>query len=463
MKILILGAGRVGSSLAEMLVSDDKSDVTVVDTHTEALDNLQERFDLRTVAGTATSIDVLRDAGIEDADMMVAVTADDEINLVACKIAFKVFNVPQRIARTRSTQWLDNSELLAEDGFAVDKIISPETSVTETIKRLIQIPEALQVTEFANGTVTMLTVIAHRGGLLVSHPISDLRDHLPTVDCRIVSVYRNGIALLPDATTNIEVGDEVFVLVATENVSQVLRELRQIDRPVRKVMIAGGGNVGVRVAHSISELLTIKIIDHNKVRCEKISNILRSKALVIHGDATDEALLTEENVADIDMFVALTNDDENNIMSALLAKRLGAKRVMSLINRKAYAELVEGGNIDITITPSHATVGELLKYIRRGDIEAVHSLKRGAAEALEIIVHGDKSTSKVIGRMVEQIKMPKGSFLGAIVREVDGENIALMAHHDLIINNNDHLIVFVSNRKIISDIEKMFTVSARFF
>ena len=462
MKILILGAGRVGSSLAEMLVID-KSDVTVVDTDGEALAKLQERFDLRTVTGTATSLEVLEEAGAGDADMMVAVTANDEINLVACKLAFQKFNVPQRIARTRSTQWLNSPELLSEEGFAVDKLISPEASVTALIKRLIQTPEALQVTEFANGIVTMLAVIAHRGGLLVSHPISDLKDHLPTVDCRIVSVYRRGVALFPEAATNIEVGDEVFVLVATENVSQVLRELRQIESPVRRVMIAGGGNVGVRVAQAISDTMTPKLIDHNKVRCEKIANFLESKALVIHGDATDEALLTEENVADVDMFVALTNDDENNIMSALLAKRLGARRVMSLINRKAYAELVEGGNIDITVTPSHATLGELLKYIRRGDVEAVHSLRRGAAEALEIIVHGDETTSKIIGKMVDQIEMPTGSFLGAIVRNKGDENVVLMAHHDIIIKNNDHLIVFVSNRQIIPKIEKMFTVSARFF
>ncbi len=213
---------------------------------------------------------------------------------------------------------------------------------------------------------------------------------------------------------------------------------------------------------AMSEYLA-KLIDHNKVRCEKIANFLENKALVIYGDATDEALLTEENVADVDMFVALTNDDENNIMSALLAKRLGARRVMSLINRKAYAELVEGGNIDITVTPSHATLGELLKYIRRGDVEAVHSLRRGAAEALEIIVHGDETTSKIIGKMVDQIEMPTGSFLGAIVRNKGDENVVLMAHHDIIIKNNDHLIVFVSNRQIIPKIEKMFTVSARFF
>ncbi len=462
MKILILGAGRVGSSLAEMLVVD-KSDVTVVDTDIDALEKLQERFDLRTVVGTATSLEVLEEAGIDEVDLLVAVTANDEVNLVACKLGFKKFNVPQRIARVRSTQWLKCPDLLNTEGFAVDKLISPESSVTGTIKRLIQIPEALQVIEFADGRVTMLAVIAHPGGLLVSHPISDIKDHLPSVDCRIVSVYRKGKALLPEAATHIEIGDEVFVLVATENISQVLRELRQIDDPVRRVMIVGGGNVGTRVAMAVSENMTPKLIDHNKVRCERISQTLGGKALVIYGDATDEALLMEENVADVDMFVALTNDDENNIMSALLAKRLGARRVMALINRKAYAELVEGGNIDITVTPSHATLGELLKYIRRGDIEAVHSLRRGAAEALEIIVHGDKKTSKVIDRRIDQIEMPTGAFLGAVVRGENEEKLVLMAHHDIVIKNNDHLIVFVSNRQIIPKIEKLFTVSAAFF
>ena len=228
-------------------------------------------------------------------------------------------------------------------------------------------------------------------------------------------------------------------------------------------MIVGGGNVGTRVALSVADTMTPKIIDHNKNRCERIAQVLSGKALVIHGDATDEALLIEENVGDVDMFVALTNDDENNIMSALLAKRLGANRVMALINRKAYAELVEGGNIDITVTPSHATLGELLKYIRRGDIEAVHSLRRGAAEALEIIVHGDKKTSKVIDRRVDEIELPREAFLGAIVRKTKTSKEVLIAHHDVLIKNDDHLIVFVSNRKIIPKIEKLFTVSPSFF
>ncbi|OUW04221.1 MAG: Trk system potassium transport protein TrkA [Betaproteobacteria bacterium TMED156] len=462
MKILILGAGRVGSNLAEMLVID-KSDVTVVDTDIEALEKLQERFDLRTVVGTATSLDVLKEAGIDDVDMLVAVTANDEVNLVACKLGYSRFNVPQRIARVRSTQWLNSPDLLGPDGFAVDKLISPESSVTETICRLIEIPEALQVIEFADGIVTMLVVLAHPRGLLVSHPIGDLKDHLPTVDCRVVALFRKGKALIPEADTYIEVGDEVFVLVASENVLQVLRELRQIDDPVRRVMIVGGGNVGTRVALSVSDTMTPKIIDHNKPRCERIAQILSDKALVIHGDATDEALLLEENVGDVDMFVALTNDDENNIMSALLAKRLGANRVMSLINRRAYAELVEGGNIDITITPSHTTLGELLKYIRRGDIEAVHSLRRGAAEALEIIVHGDKKTSKVVDRRIDEIDLPSEAFLGAIVRDKEETKEVLIAHHDVIIRNNDHLIVFVSDRKIIPNIEKLFTVAPSFF
>ncbi|OUV03359.1 MAG: Trk system potassium transport protein TrkA [Betaproteobacteria bacterium TMED82] len=462
MKILILGAGRVGANLAEMLVFD-KSDVTVVDTDIEALEKLQERFDLRTVIGTATSLAVLEEAGIDEVDMLVAVTANDEVNLVACKLAHSKFNVPQRIARVRSTQWLGATDLLDNDGFAVNKLISPESSVTNTIKKLIQVPEALQVIEFADGKVTMLVVLAHAGGLLVSHPISDLRSHLPSVDCRIVAVYRKGRALFPDATTHIEVGDEVFVLVATENVSQVLRELRQIEDPVRRVMIVGGGNVGTRVAMAIADTMAPKIIDHNKVRCDRISQSLGGKVLVINGDATDEALLVEENVSEVDMFVALTNDDENNIMSALLAKRLGARRVMALINRKAYAELVEGGNIDITVTPSHTTLGELLKYIRRGDIEAVHSLRRGAAEALEIIVHGDEKSSKVVGKMVEEIDLPFGAFLGAIVRDEGSEKKVLMAHHDTEVINNDHLIVFVSNRQIIPKIEKLFSVSASFF
>lgn len=463
MKILILGAGRVGASLAEQLVLE-KNDITVVDTSAESLADLQERFDLRTVNGTATSLAVLEEAGAADSDIMIAVTADDEANLVACMLAQRRFNVPKRIARFRSTQWVQNPDLLGPDAFAVDMAISPEQTVTDYLIKLIEIPEALQVIEFARGLVSLLAVKADSASPLVGHPVRDLKDHLPQIESRIVAIFRDKAAIAPDGDTRIQAGDEVFFVAATKDIRQVTKELRQEERSVKRMMIAGGGNIGFRVAKGVAGYMTPKIIEGNRNRCNYLAQQLNGQALVLHGDSTDEELLAQENVGSMDLFLALTNDDENNIMSALLAKKMGARRVIALINRRAYAELMESGRLDVAITPSHATIGELLKYVRRGDVAAVHSLRRGAAEALEVVAHGDRKTSKVVGRRIDEIALPAGASIGALVRGMESEEArVLMAHHDTVIESDDHLIVFVSDKRMIPKVEKLFQVTAGFF
>jgi trk system potassium uptake protein len=463
MKILILGAGRVGSSLAEQLVAE-RNDVTVIDTVAANLAYLQERFDLRTIVGSATSLAILEAAGAEDADILIAVTANDEVNLAACLLAHRRFNVPKRIARFRSTQWVLNPDLLEATSFAVDVAISPEQTVTEYLIKLIEIPEALQVLEFAHGLVSLLAVKADSESPLVGHPVKDLKKHLPQIESRIVAIFRENRAIMPDGDTLVAAGDEVFFLASSQHIRQVTKELRKEDRPVKRMMIAGGGNIGMRVAKGVSSHLTPKIIEGNRARCDFLAQQLNGQALVLYGDTTDEDLLTQENVGSMDLFLALTNDDENNIMSALLAKKMGARRVIALINRRAYAELMEGTRIDVAITPSHATIGELLRHVRRGDVATVHSLRRGAAEALELVAHGDQNTSKVVGRKIEDIGLPNGANIGALVRGMGTpEAQVLMAHHDTVIQGDDHLIVFVSDKRMIPKIEKLFQVTAGFF
>jgi trk system potassium uptake protein TrkA len=463
MKILILGAGRVGASLAEQLVLE-RNDITLVDTSHELLAELQERFDLRTVHGSATSLAVLEEAGAADADILIAVTAEDEVNLAACLLAHRRFNVPRRIARFRSTQWVQNPDLLGPDAFAVDMAISPEQTVTDYLIKLIETPEALQVIEFAHGLISLLAVKADAQSPLVDHPVRDLKDHLPNIESRIVAVFRGNRAIIPDGDTRIAPGDEVFFVAATRHIRLVTKELRREENRVKRIMIAGGGNIGMRVARGVSDTMTPKIIEGSQARCAVLAQQLNGQALVLHGDSTDEELLAQENVGGMDLFLALTNDDENNIMSALLAKRMGARRVIALINRRAYAELMEGSQLDIAITPSHATIGELLKVVRRGDVAAVHSLRRGAAEALEIVAHGDRRTSRVVGRKVEEIGLPSGASIGALVRHMDSdEPEVLMAHHDTVIESSDHLIIFVIDKRMIPRVEKLFQVSAGFF
>jgi trk system potassium uptake protein TrkA len=458
MKILILGAGRVGTSVAENLVSE-QNDITLIDTDARRLAQLQERLDLRGVVGNGTHIDVLAEAGAADADLLIACATSDETNLVACKIAKQVFNVPRRIARARAPAFLDHPELMGENGFCVDHLISPERSVTAYLQSLIEYPETMQVLEFAKGRVALASMRVVAGSPLVGQAVETVRRRVPDIDSRIVAIYRHEKPLIPNGSTIVESGDELFVLADAKHLRRLIGELVQTVRPVRRVMIAGGGNIGARLARELGADYQIKLIELDQARCELLASLLPSRTLILNGDATDEDLLDDENVSDMDMFLALTNDDENNIMSSLLAKRMGARRVVALIGRKAYGTLMEGGRIDVAISPSQATIGELLRHVRRGDIVAAHQLRRGAAEAIEAVAHGDRKNSKVVGRKIEEINLPKGSIIGALVR---GDDV-LMAHHDTVVETDDHVIVFVTNSQLISKVEQLFQVSASFF
>jgi trk system potassium uptake protein TrkA len=473
MKIVILGAGRVGESVAESLVSE-RNDITMVDTDPVRLRDLQDRLDLRGVAGNGIQPSVLREAGIEDADMIISCAPLDETNLVVCKVAHDVFNVPTTIARIRSPEFENGTPLLDKTGFAVDQVICPEQSVTAYIRKLIEHPEALQVLEFAQGLVSLVAVRAIAGGPLVQHALAEIPSLVPGIDMRIVAIYRMGQAITTlDGATRIEPGDEVFVLAASEHIRTVLVALRRQGDPVRRIMLAGGGKVGLRLARQIHADYEIKLIEPNRARCDYLAGELPGSVLVLHGDSTDEELLLEENVAEMDLFIALTSDDEDNIMSCLLAKRLGAQRVLAIINRRAYADLVQGTAIDIAVSPAHAVIGELLTYVRRGDIEAVHSLRRGAAEALEGIVRGDRRTCRMAGRRIEEIKLPAGAQVGALVRGLhrpDGSEAGaearpqvIIAHHDTVVEPLDHVIIFVPTKRMVREVERLFQVSATFF
>lgn len=457
MKILILGAGQVGSTVAESLVNE-ANDITVVDADAEKLRVLQDRLDIRTVVGNAAHPSVLEQAGIADADMLLAVTLSDEVNLVACKLAASLYNTPTRIARIRSTEYLNRKEVFNADNFCVDFSICPEQILTDYITKLIEFPEALQVLEFSQHKVSLVAVRTFEGGPLVGQPLRFLRTHMPQVDARVAAIFRKDRAIFPEGTTIIEEGDEIFFIAAKENIRSVLKEMRRMDKPTKRVMIVGGGNIGRRLAKALENNYQVKLIEFNKKSCEHLAAQL-SKTLVLHGDCTDEKLLQQEHIEDIDVFCALTNDDENNIMSALLAKQGGARKVISLINRSAYVGLVQGGKIDIALSPAQVTIGSLLAYVRQGDVAAVHSLRRGAAEALELIAHGNRSSSQVVGRRIEEIPSPHGATIGAIVRN----GRVIIAHHDTVIESDDHVIVFVIDKKMIRKVEQLFQVKLGFF
>lgn len=456
MKIIILGAGQVGSSVAYNLASE-ANDITVVDIDGDRLRDLQDRLDIRTVTGYGSHPDVLQRAGAEDADMIIAVTNSDEINMVACQVAYTLFHTPTKIARVRAIEYLNRPKLFTQEALPVDVLISPEQLVTDYIQRLIEYPGALQVLDFAGGRVQLVAVRAYHGGPLVGHELRTLRDHMPGIQTRVAAIFRQGKAIIPEGGTVIEVDDEVFFIAARKNIRAVMSELRKVDRPNKRVILAGGGNIGKRLAAALEHNYQVKIIEHNRERTRALSEDL-NRTIVLHGDAADEELLLEENIENTDVFCALTNDDEANILSAMLAKRLGARKVMSIINRTAYVDLVESGPIDIAISPQQATIGTLLTHVRRGDVVAVHSLRRGAAEAIEAVAHGDMKTSKVVGRAIQDIKLPPGTTIGAIVRDEE----VLIAHHDTVIASGDHVILFLVDKKYINDVERLFQVGVTF-
>ena len=455
MKIVILGAGQVGRTVAYQLSREEANEVTVVDTSEDVLRDLQDRIDVRTVAGSAAHPSVLQAAGVPEADILIALTNSDEVNIIACAVANTLYRTPTKIARIRSAEYTNRPELFGDEALAVDFFINPERQVTEHIERLISFPGALQVLDFADGMLRLVGVRARKGGLLVGQCLRELRDHVPAAESRVVSIYRRGRVVPPEGDTVIEDGDEVFFLAPADSIRRVLQELRKDEGPARRVLIAGGGNIGLRLARSLEKSNQVKLIERDPARARRASELLEN-TIVLLGDAADEELLIEENIDSTDVFAALTNSEEANILSAMLAKRLGARKVMALINKPSYGELMESGTIDVAISPQTITIGSLLEHVRRGHVVKVHSLRRGSAEALEAIVHGTETSSRVVGRKVEDIRLPEGAAIGAVVRGND----VIMCHHDTVIRADDHVVLFLSDRRHVDAIERLFMAPA---
>ena len=493
MKIIILGAGRVGQSVAESLVSE-RNDITVIDTDANRVRDLEGHFDLRGVVGNGIDPAVLAEAGANDTDLVIACAAQDETNLVCCKVAQLMFNVPSRIARVRLSGLDPNGPLLGPEGFAVN-VICPEASLTRYISKLIEYPESMQVREFAGGRACLVATRARYGAPMVGQTIGHIRETTPDVAMRVVAIYRR-FPEEPDrfvpcsGDTRIESGDEVFVLAAREHLPFVLSSLHRRDgqpeRKVRRIMIAGGGEVGLRLARKLGEepgRFNAKILECDAARCVKLASELPSHVLVLHGEGTDERLLESESIEDVDLFLALTDDDENNIMSSLLAKRMGARRVLALINRRSYADLMHGTQIDIALSPAQAMLGELLAHVRRGDVQAVHSLRRGVAEALEIVARGDRKSSRVVGRKVSDLRLPPDVHMGLIVRGLPESGAVtavqpagaasqlppplppevIIPRSHTVIESKDHVVFFLPHKRLVRDVEQLFRVSATFF
>ena len=451
MKVLILGAGQVGRTAAYHLAREPDNEVTVIDSNESVLRDLQSRIDVRTVAGNASYPAILEAAGIADTDILVALTSSDEVNMVACEIANALYRTPTKIARIRAPEYTTQDKLFKEGALAVDVWISPEQLVTEYIERLIHNPGALQIVDFAEGRVRLVGMLARKGGLLVGQQLRTLKDHMPNADARIAAIYRNSRFIEPDGETVVQEGDEIFFVAARDHIQRMMNEITRAEEKVRKVIIAGGGNIGFRLAKLLEKHYHVKLIERDGERARRVSERLEG-TIVLHGDAQDEELLIEENIDSTDVFAAVTNSEEANVLSAMLAKRLGARKVLALINRPTYGELMENRSIDIAVSPQTVTIGSLLAHVRKGDVVRVHSLRRGSAEALEAVVHGPEERSRVVGRSIGELDLPEGAVIVALVRN---ERV-IIAHHDTKIEPEDHVIMFLSDRRQIDAVQRLF-------
>jgi trk system potassium uptake protein TrkA len=457
MNILILGAGQVGGTLAEQLVREGNN-VTVVDHNPTTLSDLQQRLDIRTVCGHAGYPDIITAAGGMDAEMIIAVTNSDETNMIGCLVAQVLFQIPTKIARIRSSSYANYTDIFAKKAIPIDVIISPESIVTQFIERLIEFPGALQVLDFANGQVQLIAMKPDEHSPLTGKTLAGAQQFLPLQQWRIVAIYRDNRSVTLYDNTPIEAGDEVFILTLHHDVRPILAALLREESPLRRIMIVGGGRIGSRLAKSLETKYRVKVIDNHPETAERLAGDLHHSTVLL-GDASDRELLINENVEVTDVFCAVTNDDEDNIMSCLLAKQLGVKQVMAICNRSAYAELIESSPIDIAISPQLATTSAILRYLRQGDVVNVYSLRRGAAEAIEVIAHGDHDTSAVVGRSLQDIKLPKGTVIGAIVRKSD----VIFERKQQVIEAGDHVILFVQDKKAIHQVERLFQVKTGFF
>ena len=452
MKIIILGAGAVGRTLASLL--SEEHDLVVVDQDTAQLHRLEEESDIQTLTGGASYPNILVNAGIMDADMVVAVTDSDETNIVSCMISKVLNKSVQTVARVREISYLKGKTKEAMDSgeIPVDIHISPEQLITEHIQGLIEIPGSLQVMEFGEGQLNLVAVRAVEGGPMIGHEIGDLKKHMPRIDSRVAAIFRDGESITPTGSTIIRANDEVFFISKKGEASKVVNEMRKKEEPYKNILIAGGGKIGARLAKRIEDNHRVKIIESNNKRAKRLSEKLQT-TIVLEGDVCDKNLLYDENVGNHDVFVAVTNDDEANVMSCLLAKEMGAHKTVALINNPAYVDLVQTKGIDIAVAPSQITIGTFLAEIEGKDVVRVHSLRRGAAEAIEAIAQESKSGKlSSIGKELGEISLPEGVTIGALIRNNKGK----IAHDHVHLRENDHVILFLTDKNAIKQVKETF-------
>lgn len=457
MKIIVCGGGQVGFSIIRYLSTHD-NDVTVIDHAEDVITRISRMFDVRGIIGFASHPDVLERAGIHDADMIIAVTQSDEVNMVACQIAHYLFNVPLKIARVRSKNYLSSGwmSLYNSDRMPIDLVISPELEVARTISYGLTIPGAFEVIPFADKTIQLIGIRCKKAPLL-NTPLRLLGNLFPELELRVLFIIREDVGFVPTATDHLQEGDEIYLLIPQKKLEYAIEAFGFVEQNSQRLVILGGGNVGLFLAEEIESChptISLMLVENNKDRAAFVANRL-SRTIVIQGDALDREILKEANVNIADKIVAVTADDKVNILASLLAKRMGAGQAMALINSTSYSNLMHSLGIDSVISPQSLTASCILQYVRKGRIRAIHSLRDGFGEIIEAEAIG---TSNVLGKTVEEINMPRSLIIGAIIRD----DQILIPHKSTVIKTHDRVILMVTAAAV-KRFEKLFAVRLEYF
>jgi len=458
MKVIVCGAGQVGFNIAHYLASEN-NDVTVIDQRPDLVRKIADTLDVQAVLGHASQPSVLEQAGAGDADMIIAVTHADEVNMVACQVAHSLFDVPTKIARVRSQSYLQPmwATLFSREHLPIDVIISPEIEVARAITRRLQVPGAIDVIPLAGDKVRLIGVRCDPDTPLINTPLRQLTVLFPDLNIVVIGIVRDGKPIVPTAEDQMLEGDEVYFVVDTQHVSRALSAFGREDQEARRIVVFGGGNIGLFLAQQIEAEhpnVTVKVIEVNKERAEYVAKTL-TRTVVLNGDVLDPELLAEAGVSSAEAVVSVTNDDETNILAALLAKRTGARRAMTLINKTTYKALVGPLGIDVVISPRAITVSNILQHVRRGRIHAVHSLHEGFGELIEADA---LETSSLVGKPLREVKLPPGVLLGAVVR--DGTVIS--PRGNTVVQAGDRVVLFAA-ADAVKKVEKMFSVRLEYF
>lgn len=458
MKVVICGAGQVGFGIAERLAAEE-NDVSVIDTSEDLVQAIRDSLDVRGFVGHGAHPEVIAQAGGDQADMIIAVTLYDEVNMVACQVAHSLFNVPTKIARVRSQSYLRPhwADLFSSNHLPIDVIISPEIEVGELVRRRLEAPGAVDSVRFANGEVMALGIDCGENCPVVDTPLSQLTELFPDLQAVVVGILRDGRLFVPRSSDAMLTGDRVFVICQVGQVRRTLGIFGHEEQEARRVVIAGGGNIGLYVADALERRgsrTKVKIIEASRERAIAIADRLK-RTVVLHGDALDQDLLQEADVKDSDVLVGLTNDDEVNILACVMGKLLGAASNMALINNRSYPAFAGTLGIDATVNPRSVTISKILQHVRRGRIRGVHTIENGLAEVIEAEA---LETSPLVGKALRDLDLPDGIRIGAIFR--DGK--VIMPGGETEIVAKDRVIIFATAERV-RQVEQMFRVSLEFF